>query len=419
MGTLARVTMQTPQLGFDPRPLLILILLCGSVSLLAVLVATDENPCWQTSDDPSPPGNSSVKGLSLPLSTGEIGGKVMVIDSADQRVKLACVNWYGAHMEGFVVNGLDVRPVADIALTIASLGFNCIRLPFSLEQFYDNPIVEASRLSANPSLVGLSSLEVFDATVSALTNAGLMVILNNHNSKAGWCCSEQDGDGLWYTNQYSEQMWLDALEKMAERYSGDQLVVGIDLRNELRGAHGKYPSWGDGNEKRDWAMAAKKAGDLVLEVNPGLLVLVEGVEYAGNLEGARHHPIVLNRPRQLVYSGHEYTFWGDTNRPYQEFKQHMEERQTFVREAGHEYSAAYWMGETGTGSNDNDWGKIIRFLQVTDADWSYWAIDGYKRPGEDESFGILLSDYQTVRHPWLLQQLQSIMPSQQHLGLRE
>ena len=25
------------------------------------------------------------------------------------------------------------------------------------------------------------------------------------------------------------------------RYSGDQLVVGIDLRNELRGAHGKYP----------------------------------------------------------------------------------------------------------------------------------------------------------------------------------
>ena len=211
--------MQTPQLGFDPRPLLILILLCGSASLLAVLVATDESPCWETSDEPSPDNSSAkgVTGLSLPLSTGEIGGKMVVIDSADQRVKLACVNWYGAHMEGFVVNGLDVRPVEDIAHTIASLGFNCIRLPFSLEQFYDNPIVEASRLSANPSLVGLSSLEVFDATVSALTDAGLMVILNNHNSKAGWCCSEQDGDGLWYTNQYSEQMWLDALEKMAER----------------------------------------------------------------------------------------------------------------------------------------------------------------------------------------------------------
>ena len=32
-----------------------------------------------------------------------------------------------------------------------------------------------------------------------------------------------------------------------------------------------------------------------IQVNPGLLVVVEGVEYAGNLEGARHHPIVLSR----------------------------------------------------------------------------------------------------------------------------
>ena len=216
MDTLAAVTMQTPSLGFDPRPVLIVIVLLGSASLVAVLVLTDESPCWQTEDNSSAKGEVRV-GLTLPLTTGEIGGKVVVVDSAGNRVKFSCVNWYGAHMEGFVVNGLDVRPVDDIAQTIASLGFNCIRLPFSLEQFYDNPIVEASRLSANPSLVGLSSLEVFDATVSALTEAGLMVILNNHNSKAGWCCSEQDGDGLWYTNQYSEQMWLDALEKMAER----------------------------------------------------------------------------------------------------------------------------------------------------------------------------------------------------------
>ena len=35
----------------------------------------------------------------------------------------------------------------------------------------------------------------------------------------------------------------------------------------------------------------------------------------------------------------------------------------------------------------------------------------YKRPGEDESFGILLPDYQTVRHPWLVEQLESIMMS--------
>ena len=32
-----------------------------------------------------------------------------------------------------------------------------------------------------------------------------------------------------------------------------------------------------------------------LQVNPGLLVIIEGLEYAGNLEGARQHPILLNR----------------------------------------------------------------------------------------------------------------------------
>ena len=31
-------------------------------------------------------------------------------------------------------------------------------------------------------------MAVFDAVVAGLTEAGLMVLLNNHNSGAGWCC---------------------------------------------------------------------------------------------------------------------------------------------------------------------------------------------------------------------------------------
>ena len=38
-----------------------------------------------------------------------------------------------------------------------------VRLPFSLEQFYHNPIVETSRLTANPELQGQTSLEVLEA----------------------------------------------------------------------------------------------------------------------------------------------------------------------------------------------------------------------------------------------------------------
>ena len=133
---------------------------------------------------------------------------------------------------------------------------------------------------------------------------------------------------------------LQALTAMAERYVENPLVAGIDLRNELRKAHGHSPTWGDGNEKTDWAMAAEKAGNLVLEVNPNLLILVEGTEFAGNLEGAKTHPIELSKPRQLIYSGHMYPFWWDSTLAYPDFKNRMETRQTFVMEGGHTYSAS-------------------------------------------------------------------------------
>ena len=41
------------------------------------------------------------------------------------------------------------------------------------------------RLSANPDLVGKSALEIHDEVVTALTEANLMVIINNHMSNAG------------------------------------------------------------------------------------------------------------------------------------------------------------------------------------------------------------------------------------------
>lgn len=43
-------------------------------------------------------------------------------------------------------------------------------------------------------------------TVEALTNQGVMVFLNNHVSSAGWCCSNGDGEGLWWTRKYNERL---------------------------------------------------------------------------------------------------------------------------------------------------------------------------------------------------------------------
>ena len=94
-----------------------------------------------------------------------------------------------------------------------------------------------------------------------------MEILNNHNSRADWCCSEQDGEGLWWTASYPQEMWLQALAAMAENYATNPRVVGLDLRNELRRAQGHSPVWGSGGQY-DWARAAETTGNLALDINP-------------------------------------------------------------------------------------------------------------------------------------------------------
>ena len=54
----------------------------------------------------------------LPLGTS---GR-WIVDSAGNRVRLACVNWYGAHMELYVVGGLQVRCAARRRSALCILG---------------------------------------------------------------------------------------------------------------------------------------------------------------------------------------------------------------------------------------------------------------------------------------------------------
>ena len=65
---------------------------------------------------------------------------------------------------------------------------NCIRLTFSLQLIYDNNVVDSKYLRGNPELIGKKALDIYDYTIKTLTEAGLMVILNNHTSTSQWCC---------------------------------------------------------------------------------------------------------------------------------------------------------------------------------------------------------------------------------------
>jgi endoglucanase len=119
-----------------------------------------------------------------------------IVDSDGQRFKLISINWYGGSDELFIPGGLDKVNRSLIAETIYRMGFNSVRLPYSDEMVVTNPEIPKHLVRANPDLKGLRALEVFEAVVSSLTEAGLAVIINNHITSAKWCCGADLCNGL-------------------------------------------------------------------------------------------------------------------------------------------------------------------------------------------------------------------------------
>lgn len=112
--------------------------------------------------------------VSLPLKTR---GK-RIVDSNNNTVRLRCVNWYGAHMQDMVVGGLHRQSLQSLVTSIQALGFNCVRLPYSLEMHLDKADTrpKVNVLEANPQFLNMSVMQIFDATIHALAEARIMVI---------------------------------------------------------------------------------------------------------------------------------------------------------------------------------------------------------------------------------------------------
>lgn len=295
-----------------------------------------------------------------------------------------------------------------ISKNISLMGFNCVRLDFSTEMFYSNPVVSnTSVLAANENLIGKNAMDIFDAVIESLTSNGVMVILNNHIGKAQWCCSETDGEGLWYTQQYPEQMFFNMWTSLAIRYKSNLMVIGADLRNELRSANGVRPTWGSGNRHTDWAIAATTCGNAILAVNSNWLIIVEGLSYATDLSGAYAYPIKLSIDRKLVYSAHDYS-WSQTASTFSQFETLLNQKWGYLISENKPYTAPVWVGEFGENVDSEWWSWIIQYLWEKDLEWAYWSVDGEQRLGEDETFGIFLQDYVTIRHEWKLSDLKGI-----------
>ncbi|KAL0474457.1 glycoside hydrolase superfamily [Neurospora intermedia] len=353
-----------------------------------------------------PPSNETLlssAGYKLPLQTK---GRD-IVDQNGKRFKLSSVNWYGASDELFIPGGLDVQHRDVIASTIRSLGFNSVRMPYSDEMVISNPEVPLRLLAANQDLVGKRALDVFEATITALTDAGLAVIVNNHITTATWCCGADPCDAGWANDflpgslcrvRQTEAEWIDHWVTVMTRFVDNPLVIGADLRNEVRGLWGTMP-W------ERWAAAAERAGNALLRITPDWLIIVGGTESSNDLTGVRRRPVELDVANRLVYSAHVYSWsgWGSmggrySKRTYASFVKAMRQNWGYLVE---ENLAPVWIGEFGApdrpGIGDaNYWQNLMRYLKAIDADFGYWAINPRKpKDNEKESYSLVEDDWVT------------------------
>jgi aryl-phospho-beta-D-glucosidase BglC (GH1 family) len=321
-----------------------------------------------------------------------------LLDASGSVVGLSGVNWFGFETALNVPHGLWQRNWQDMLDQVRELGYNVIRLPFSNAMLVPGTMPTGINYAENPDLADLTALEVMDHIVGGARARGIRVILDNHRSLPG---GGPESNGLWYTNGYPESLWIEDWKMLANRYKGNDTVVGMDLRNEPFGA-----CWGCGDPAKDWRLAAEKAGNAILSVNPELLIIVEGIAnrngqntwWGGNLMGAKEFPVRLQVPNRLVYSPHEYppsmypqTWFSDPAYP---------DNLTAVWDRYWGYLAAdtpILIGEFGTRletDKDRQWlQKFKIYIQAKKLNWTFWSLN----PNSGDTGGLLLDNWESVQ----------------------
>ncbi|KAJ6809435.1 uncharacterized protein M6B38_160690 [Iris pallida] len=376
---------------------------------------------------------ASSSSSSFPLSTS---GR-WIVDSGGRRAKLACVNW-AAHLEAAAAEGLSRRPLDAISKGVASAGFNCVRLTWPTRLLTDasyasltvrRSLAGLALLDAaagvalnNPDLLDLTLPQAFQAVVSNLASNGIMVILDNQITRPGWCCSKYDGNGFFGDIYFDPDEWLEGLTMMATLFKTSNNVVGMSLRNELRGPY---------QNVSQWYRYMQKGAEAVHSANPNVLVILSGLDYDKDLSFLLEKQVELTFTGKLVFEVHWYGFsdggdWdnGIINEVCANAARNFTRNGGFLLDQGWPlFLSEFGADVSGTHVSDNRFlSCLVSVASELDLDWALWALQGsyYVREGQrdyDESYGILSWDWCNLRNADFLQRISALQSPFQGPGL--
>ncbi|KAI4248759.1 MAG: hypothetical protein L6R42_009156, partial [Xanthoria sp. 1 TBL-2021] len=258
-----------------------------------------------------------------------------------------------------VPEGLDKMSVADMVTKVKSTGMNAIRLTWAVQMVDDildkqsdgqlgttfvaalgenngtevlNAVLDKNKSFTKETtrleVLIRSSLEfkpntdilkVFDAIALECARQGIYVHLDNHVSKAGWCCKKDDGNAWFGDEFFDTKKWERALGFMADHLIDVDVqgktwpsFVSMALRNELR------PAYGSPNVKVNWDTwyGNMTAGaEAVHKANPDLLIFFSGLYYDtqlrpifndGGFRDIDFDPSKLAYKNKIVLEVHDY-----------------------------------------------------------------------------------------------------------------
>ncbi|WP_027135020.1 glycoside hydrolase family 5 protein [Geminicoccus roseus] len=350
--------------------------------LLSIVVGCSGTPTVAATSNPIPPGY---------LKT--YGNKIR--DMQNHNIRILGVNWFGFETETMTPHGLWARNYKSMISQIASMGFNTIRLPFSLAMLSGTVAdVGGVHMTLNQEFQNKTPLQIMDAVIAYAGQEGLRVLLDMHSIEP------DENQGKWYSATRTEADWINGWKFLAARYANNPTVIGADLFNEPSGA------WGTGAAD-DWARAATAAGNAIHTVNNKWLIVVEGVRYwnntwywwGGGLQAVATMPIVLNTPNKVVYSPHDYPpslheqpWYQDPNYP-NNLPAVWESHWGFIETQN---IAPILLGEFGSGlatTRDNQWADTLAaYIKSEKLDWAYFAFNANGQP----TMGVLNPDWTTL-----------------------
>lgn len=346
-----------------------------------------------------------------------------VLDDNGKQAKLTGIAWFGFETPNYCFHGLWANKLSSLLDIVADNGFNILRVPLSVELVnqwrkgtYPNP--DSINYYISPELQGKNSLDVLDMAVAYSKSIGLKIMLDMHRIESSGQTQ------TWYTSNFTTDDYEACWQWLANHYKNDDTVIAMDIFNEPHGNgyQNQGAKWDASSDVTNWKAEAERVGKKILDINPKLLIVVEGVEkypkdgftyadtnpgdysgtwWGGNLMGVSKYPVTIeNYKNQVVYSPHEYGpsvsqqpwFTGDFDENSLE-KQDWEPYWFYIHE---DNIAPLLIGEWGgrlDGSSNEKWMRALAdFIAKNGLSHTFWCLN----PNSGDTGGILLDDFKTL-----------------------